>query len=63
MRAAARRRCTETPFASKRPVGVISTLDVAAVLAGVRPSHQDGAYHVAQLMTTNLRLLKKLGRA
>lgn len=39
---------------SDRPVGVISTLDVAAVLAGVRPSNQDGAYHVAQLMTTNL---------
>jgi len=39
---------------SDRPVGVISTLDVAAVLAGVRPSNRNGAYHVAQLMTTNL---------
>ncbi len=40
--------------ASDRPVGVISTLDVAAVLAGVRPSSLNGAYHVAQLMTTNV---------
>jgi CBS domain-containing protein len=39
---------------SDRPVGVISTFDVAAVLAGVRPSSHSGGYHVAQLMTTNL---------
>jgi CBS domain-containing protein len=39
---------------SDRPLGVLSTLDVAAVLAGVRPRSADGAFHVAQLMTTNV---------
>lgn len=37
-----------------RPVGVLSTLDVAAILAGVKPHDRAGAYHVAQLMTTNV---------
>jgi CBS domain-containing protein len=37
-----------------RPVGVLSTLDVAAILAGVEPRDRGGAYHVAQVMTTNV---------
>jgi CBS domain-containing protein len=37
-----------------RPVGVLSTLDVAAILAGAKPDDRTGAYHVAQLMTTNV---------
>jgi CBS domain-containing protein len=37
-----------------RPVGVLSTFDVAAILAGVEPRDRGGAYHVAQLMTTNV---------
>lgn len=36
-----------------RPVGVFSTLDVAAVLAEVTPRPRAGAYHVATLMTPN----------
>ena len=37
-----------------RPVGVLSTLDVAAILTGAEPRDRGGAYHVAQLMTTNV---------
>ena len=37
-----------------RPVGVLSTLDVAAILTGEEPRDRGGAYHVAQLMTTNV---------
>jgi CBS domain-containing protein len=37
-----------------RPVGVLSTLDVARILADVEPRERGGAYHVAQLMTTNV---------
>jgi CBS domain-containing protein len=37
-----------------RPVGVLSTLDIAEILAGVEPRDRGGAYHVAQLMTTNV---------
>ena len=39
---------------SDRPVGVISTLDVAQVLAGERPHTPRGAYRVAQLMKRNV---------
>lgn len=39
---------------SNRPVGVISTLDVAQVLAGEHPRVPRGAYHVAQVMTRNV---------
>jgi CBS domain-containing protein len=34
-----------------RPVGVLSTLDVAGILAGARPRNRGGAYHIAQVMT------------
>jgi CBS domain-containing protein len=37
-----------------RPIGVLSTLDIARILAGERPRDRDGGYHVAQLMTTNV---------
>src|SRR6188472_692411 len=38
---------------SDKPLGVISTLDVAAMVAGVsRPRRKPGATHVAQLMRT-----------
>lgn len=40
---------------SDKPLGVISTLDVAAAVAGViRPRRKPGAMHVEQLMTTRV---------
>jgi CBS domain-containing protein len=39
---------------SNRPVGVLSTLDVARVLAGEPTKPLRGAYHVAQVMTRNV---------
>jgi CBS domain-containing protein len=37
-----------------RPVGVLSTLDVASALAGEQPREQGGASHVVELMTRNV---------
>jgi CBS domain-containing protein len=39
---------------SNRPVGILSTLDVARVLAGESTRTPRGAYHVAQVMTRNV---------
>ena len=39
---------------SNRPVGILSTLDVARVLAGEPTQPPRGAYHVAQVMTRNV---------
>jgi CBS domain-containing protein len=39
---------------SNRPVGILSTLDVAHVLAGEPTRPLRGAYHVAQVMTRNV---------
>ena len=39
---------------SNRPVGILSTLDVARVLAGEPTRPPRGAYHVAQVMTRNV---------
>jgi CBS domain-containing protein len=39
---------------SNRPVGILSTLDVARVLAGEPTRTPRGAYHVAQVMTRNV---------
>ncbi len=39
---------------SNRPVGILSTLDVARVLAGEPTQTPRGAFHVAQIMTRNV---------
>lgn len=39
---------------SNRPVGILSTLDVARVLAGEPTRPPRGAYHVAEVMTRNV---------
>jgi CBS domain-containing protein len=43
---------------SNRPVGILSTLDVARVLAGEPTRPPRGAYHVAQVMTRNALTLR-----
>ena len=40
---------------SERPVGVVSTLDIAAVFAGIRPPHGNSAMRVENVMTRRRR--------
>ncbi len=39
---------------SERPVGVVSTLDIAAVFAGIRPPHGSSAMRVENVMTRDV---------